>query len=66
MSMWLPHQLAQIPFATLLVNATYSTFSYETLRLLEDGARFYAVVYVGASLVAGFGTSASAGPWGPG
>jgi CrcB protein len=34
---------------------TYSTFSYETLRLLEDGARFYAVVYVGASVVAGFG-----------
>jgi fluoride exporter len=34
---------------------TYSTFSYETLRLLEDGARFYAVVYVGASLLAGFG-----------
>jgi CrcB protein len=34
---------------------TYSAFSYETLRLLEDGARFYAVVYVGASLLAGFG-----------
>ena len=34
---------------------TYSTFSYETLRLLEDGARFYAAVYVCGSLVAGFG-----------
>jgi CrcB protein len=34
---------------------TYSTFSSETLRLLEDGVRFYAVVYVGASLLAGFG-----------
>jgi fluoride exporter len=34
---------------------TYSTFSYETLRLLEDGARFYAVAYLGASLVGGFG-----------
>jgi CrcB protein len=34
---------------------TYSTFSYETLRLLEDGARFYALAYVGASLAAGFG-----------
>jgi CrcB protein len=34
---------------------TYSTFSYETLRLLETGARFYAVAYLGASLVAGFG-----------
>lgn len=34
---------------------TYSTFSYEALRLLENGARFYAAVYVGASLAAGFG-----------
>ena len=34
---------------------TYSTFSYETLRPLEDGARFYAAVYVCGSLVAGFG-----------
>ncbi len=34
---------------------TYSTFSYEPLRLLEDGARFHAVVYVGASVLAGFG-----------
>jgi CrcB protein len=34
---------------------TYSTFSYEILRLLEDGARFYAAAYVGASLLGGFG-----------
>jgi CrcB protein len=34
---------------------TYSTFSYETLRLLETGARFYAVTYVVASLLGGFG-----------
>lgn len=34
---------------------TYSTFSYESLRLLEDGARFYATLYVCGSLVAGFG-----------
>ncbi|MET9922863.1 fluoride efflux transporter CrcB [Streptomyces sp. NPDC059605] len=34
---------------------TYSTFSYETLRLVEDGARFYAAANVLASVVAGLG-----------
>jgi CrcB protein len=34
---------------------TYSTFSYESLRLLEDRARFYAAANVGASLLGGFG-----------
>jgi CrcB protein len=34
---------------------TYSTFSYEILRLLEDRARFYAAADVGASLLGGFG-----------
>jgi fluoride exporter len=34
---------------------TYSTFSYEILRLLEDRARFYAAANVGASLLGGFG-----------
>jgi CrcB protein len=34
---------------------TYSTFSYETLRLLEGGARFYALANVGVSILAGFG-----------
>jgi len=36
---------------------TYSTFSYETLRLAESGARFYAVVNVAGSLVAGLGSA---------
>ncbi|NGO12791.1 fluoride efflux transporter CrcB [Streptomyces sp. HC44] len=36
---------------------TYSTFSYETLRLVEDGARFYATVNVIASVVAGLGAA---------
>jgi fluoride exporter len=34
---------------------TYSTFSYEILRLLEDRARFYAVANVLASLLGGLG-----------
>lgn len=34
---------------------TYSTFSYETLRLTEDGAAFYALANVAASIVAGLG-----------
>ncbi|MEC3998762.1 fluoride efflux transporter CrcB [Actinacidiphila sp. DG2A-62] len=36
---------------------TYSTFSYETLRLTEDGARFYAVANVVGSLAAGLGAA---------
>lgn len=34
---------------------TYSTFSYETLRLAETGARFYAVANVVGSVAAGLG-----------
>lgn len=34
---------------------TYSTFGYETVRLAQDGARFYAAVNVVASVVAGLG-----------
>ncbi|WP_431964063.1 fluoride efflux transporter CrcB [Actinacidiphila sp. bgisy160] len=36
---------------------TYSTFSYETLRLAETGARFFAVANVVASVVAGMGAA---------
>jgi len=32
---------------------TYSTFSYETLRLLEDDARLFAAANVAASILAG-------------
>jgi CrcB protein len=38
--------------------STYSTFSYETLRLASDGARFYAVMNVAVSLLAGIGAAA--------
>ena len=36
---------------------TYSTFSYETLRLTETGARSYAAANVFASVVAGLGAA---------
>ncbi|MDH6577074.1 fluoride efflux transporter CrcB [Kitasatospora sp. MAP5-34] len=36
---------------------TYSTFSYETLRLAGTGARFFAVANVAASVVAGLGAA---------
>jgi len=36
---------------------TYSTFSYETLRLLEGDARLLAAVNVVASIVAGLGAA---------
>lgn len=36
---------------------TYSTFSYETLRLVETKAGFYAVANVAVALLAGFGAA---------
>ncbi|MFI7552218.1 fluoride efflux transporter FluC [Micromonospora sediminimaris] len=36
---------------------TYSTFGYETIRLLEDGARFPALVNAGVSVVAALGAA---------
>jgi CrcB protein len=36
---------------------TYSTFSYETMRLLEDDARLLAAANVVASIVAGVGSA---------
>jgi CrcB protein len=36
---------------------TYSTFGYETIRLLEERARCYAVLNAGASVVAGLGAA---------
>ena len=36
---------------------TYSTFSYETLRLLEGDARLFAAANVVASIVAGLGAA---------
>ena len=36
---------------------TYSTFGYETIKLLEDRARMYAVLYATASVAAGLGAA---------
>ncbi|MDX3109738.1 fluoride efflux transporter CrcB [Nonomuraea angiospora] len=36
---------------------TYSTFGYETVRLVEEGARFHAVANAAASVVAGLGAA---------
>jgi len=36
---------------------TYSTFSYETLRLLEDDSRLFAATNVVASIVVGLGAA---------
>ncbi|MBP2706472.1 CrcB family protein [Microbispora sp. RL4-1S] len=36
--------------------STYSTFSYETLRLAQDGARLYAVANVVAGVASGLGS----------
>ncbi|MEQ4720452.1 fluoride efflux transporter CrcB [Nonomuraea sp. B19D2] len=37
---------------------TYSTFSYEILRLIQDGSRFYALAGIIASVVGGLGAGA--------
>ncbi|WP_413799324.1 fluoride efflux transporter CrcB [Streptomyces iranensis] len=52
-------QRLQLLLGTGLCGAltTYSTFSYETLRLAEEGARLFAVANVGLSLVVGVGAA---------
>ena len=37
--------------------STYSTFSFETLRLAETGSRSFAAANVGVSIVAGLGAA---------
>ncbi|WP_405591047.1 fluoride efflux transporter FluC [Streptomyces sp. NBC_01190] len=37
--------------------STYSTFSFESLRLAETGSRYFALANAGVSVVAGLGTA---------
>jgi CrcB protein len=53
-----PHVIALVGTGFCGALSTYSTFSYETLRLTVEGARFYAVANVVLSVVAGIGAAA--------
>jgi CrcB protein len=54
---WSPRILVFVGTGFCGALTTYSTFSFETVRLLEDRLRFYAVVNVVASIVAGLGAA---------
>lgn len=53
-----PHDV-QLLIGTGLCGAlsTYSTFSYESMRLAEQGSRFLAVANIAASVTAGLGAA---------
>jgi CrcB protein len=51
------HVMALLGIGMCGALTTYSTFSFETVRLVQRRARFYAVANVGASLVAGLGAA---------
>jgi CrcB protein len=53
-----PHDV-QLLIGTGLCGAlsTYSTFSYESMRLAEQGSRFFAVANIAASITAGLGAA---------
>lgn len=52
-----PHAVAFVGTGFCGALTTYSTFSYETVRLAQDDARFYAVANIVSSVVAGLGAA---------
>lgn len=53
-----PEVVAAVGFGFCGGLTTYSTFSYETLQLLEGGGRLYGLLNIGVSIAAGLGAAA--------
>jgi len=52
-----PHVVALVGTGFCGALTTYSTFSYESVRLAQQGSRFFAAANIGVSVVAGLGAA---------